>query len=78
MSDLITPTKSESGWVVQMTPEMERAARVAEGSLVILYLSDGKVSAELLPPPSDEIKRSVRESVEKFKDAFAEMKRLGD
>ena len=78
MSYLVTPTISENGRVVEMTPEMTSAAGVAEGSLVVLYLSNGAVSAEILPPPSEDITRSVRESVDKFRDAFAEKKRLGD
>ncbi|HEX8492353.1 MAG TPA: hypothetical protein VF658_05890 [Pyrinomonadaceae bacterium] len=78
MSDLLTPQKAERGWVVAMTPEMAREACVAEGSYLIFYLNEGHVSAEILPPATDEMKRSVQKSVDKFKDAFAEMKRLGD
>ena len=61
-----------------MTPEMARAAGVADGSLIVLYLKDGGVAAEILPPATEEMKRSVEESIDKFRDAFAEMKRLGD
>ena len=61
-----------------MSPEMARAAGVADGSLIVLYLKDGCVSAEILPPPTEEMRRSVQESIDKFGDAFAEMKRLGD
>lgn len=78
MSTLLTPNKTEQGWVVTMSPEMARAAGVAEGSLIVLYLKEGSVSAEILPPPSEEMQRSVQESIDKFGDAFAEMKRLGD
>lgn len=75
---ILTPNKTEQGWVVTMSPEMARAAGVAEGSLIVLYLKDGNVSAEILPPPTEEMRRSVQESIDKFGDAFAEMKRLGD
>lgn len=78
MSTLLTPNKTEQGWVVTMSPEMARAAGVAEGSLIMLYLKEGSVSAEILPPPTEEMRRSVQESIDKFGDAFAEMKRLGD
>jgi hypothetical protein len=61
-----------------MTPEMAREAGVAEGSYLVFYLNEGHVSAEIFPPATEEMKRGVRESIEKFKDAFAEMKRLGD
>jgi hypothetical protein len=78
MADLLTPQKTERGWVVPMTPEMAREADVAEGSFLVIYLSQGGVSAEVLPPATDDVKESVRQSIEKFGDAYAEMKRLGD
>jgi hypothetical protein len=78
MSDLLTPQKTERGWVIPMTPEMAREAGAAEGSFLVIYLSQGGVSAEVLPPATDDVKESVRQSIEKFGDAFAEMKRLGD
>ena len=78
MSELLTPQKTERGWVVAMTPEMAREAGVVEGSYLVFYLRAGNVSAEIFPPATDEMKQSVEESMDKFKDAFAEMKRLGD
>ncbi len=69
MSETLTPNKTDKGWVV----EMARAAGVAEGSLIVLYLN-GDVAAEILPPATEEMKRSVEESIDKFRDAFAEMK----
>jgi hypothetical protein len=78
MSDLLIPQKRERGWIISMTPEMAREADVAEGSLLAIYLSQTGVSVEVLPPATDEIKNSIQQSVEKFGDAFAEMKRLGD
>jgi len=78
MSELLTPTRTDQGWVVTMTPEMTHAAGVPDGSIVILYLKEGGISAEILPPPTEEMKRSVQESIDKFGEAFAEMKRLGD
>lgn len=78
MSEMLTPSKTEHGWVIPMTVEMAREANVLEGSSLVIYLSQDGVSAEVLPPVSDEIKNSVARSVEKFGEAFAEMKRLGD
>ncbi len=37
-------------WVVDMSPEMARAANAAEGSYVVLSFKDGDVTAEILPP----------------------------
>ena len=78
MSGLLTPHKTQRGWVLEMSPEMSREAGAEEGSLVVLYLGGGGVSAEILPPATAASKRSVQESLDKFKDAFAELKRLGD
>ncbi len=78
MAELLTPKKTERGWIIPMTAEMAREANVAEGSLLAIYLSQSGVSAEVLPPATEEIKKSVQRSIEKFGDAFAEMKRLGD
>lgn len=78
MSETLTPTRSEHGWVIPMTAEMAREANVAEGSSLVIYLSQEAVSVEVLPPLTDEIRNSVARSVEKFGEAFAEMKRLGD
>ena len=78
MPELLTPQKTDRGWILAMTPEMAHEAGVAEGSYLVLYLREGQVSAEILPPASEEVKEGVRESIAKFGDAFAEMKRLGD
>jgi hypothetical protein len=78
MADLLTPQKTERGWIIAMTPEMAHEAEVPEGSLLVVYLDQEGVSAEILPPATEEVKDSVRRSIEKFGPAFAEMKRLGD
>lgn len=78
MSDLLTPQKTDHGWVISMTPEMADEAGVVAGSFLVFYLNKGGVSTEILPPATEDMKRSVQQSVDKFGDAFAEMKRLGD
>jgi hypothetical protein len=78
VAETLTPQKTDRGWVLMMTPEMAEDAGVAEGSLVVLYFKDGGASAEILPPPTEEMKRGVGESADKFGDAFAELRSLGD
>ena len=79
MSNSLTNIEpADAGWVITMTPEMAQAAGVATGSLVVLYFKDGAVEAEILPPPSDELRAEIREIAAEFADAFAEMKRRGD
>lgn len=71
-------TPKDEGWVVPMTPEMARAARVAEGSYVVLYLNEGGITAEILPPATEELKQSVRRFAERNAAFLEEIKRLGD
>ena len=79
MSRLPTHVKTDdAGWVITMTPEMAQVAGVPEGSLVVFHFSEGKVAAEILPPPTDELRAEVREIADEFSEAFAEMKRRGD
>ncbi len=75
---LLHITPQDEGWVLQMSPEMARAAGVAENSSIVFYLSDGTVAAEILPPATTEMKESVRRFVERNAGFLEEMKRLGD
>ena len=61
-----------------MPAEMAREAGVVEGSIVVFYPDDGKITAEIISPASSELDQRVQEITEKFADAFAEMKRRGD
>ena len=78
MPDLLAPQRAQRGWVVAMTPEMAKEAAVAEGSLLVFYLGNGGVMAEILPPATEEMRHGIAESINKFGEAFAELKRLGD
>jgi hypothetical protein len=76
---VVTHIKPEGkSWVIDMTPEMAHAANVAEGSLVVLSFQDGDVTAEILPPPGEDLEKEVRQVMAEFGEAFAEMKRRGD
>jgi hypothetical protein len=78
MNESLAFNKTEQGWALTMLTEMAVAADVAHGSIIVLHLQPGKVEAEILPPPTDEMKQAVQESLDKFGVAFAEMKRCGD
>jgi hypothetical protein len=78
MSITTTPQKTDLGWVIEVPYEMAQALGVAEGSLAVLHAKDGSIEVEILPPPSPELEESARRIYEKYKDAFEEMKRLGD
>ncbi len=72
------PQKTEQGWAINIPPEFAQALGVAEGSIALLHAKQGKIEIEILPPPSAELIQSSRRIYEKYKEAFEEMKRLGD
>jgi len=78
MTGMLEFNKTVQGWALTMLPEMAATVGVAEGSLIVLHLRPGKIETEILPPPTEEMIRSVEESVDKFGEAFEEMKRRGD
>lgn len=78
MSDVLSPQKTERGWIMEVPPEMAAAMGVDEGSVIVLYPHEGGMSYEILPPLSPDMQASVLETCEQFKEAFEEMKRLGD
>jgi hypothetical protein len=78
MSSTTIPQKTDLGWVVELPNEVAHALGIAEGSMALLHVKDGRLELEMLPPPPKELVESVRQTYEQFKDAFDEMKRLGD
>lgn len=78
MGSINTLTKTEKGWVIELPAELAKSLGVAEDSIAVLYAKDGNLEVEILPPPSPELVESSRRIFDKYKDAFAEMKRLGD
>ena len=78
MSEVLSPQKTGRGWLMDIPPEMARALGVDEGSVIVLYPHEGGMSYEILPPLPPEMQASVLQTCEEFKEAFAEMKRLGD
>ena len=77
MSSTTIPQKTDLGWVVDVPDEIAQALGVAEGSIAVLHANEGRLDVEILPP-SKQLVESVRRTHEKFKEAFDEMKRLGD
>lgn len=78
MSGTLTPQKTDIGWVIEIPSEMAYTLGVAEGSLAVLHAKASGLEVEILSPPSPELENSVRRIYEKYKEAFEEMKRLGD
>ena len=79
MSETLAPPCTDLRWAVEIPPEIARAMSVAEGSVVVLRPTDGNLEVEeILPPPSPEFAERVQYILEKHKETFEELKRLGD
>ena len=74
----ITLQKSDKGWIIELPDDFAEEIGVEKGSIAVLYGGNGKIESEIIKPPSPELERAVERIHEKYKDAFAEMKRLGD
>ncbi len=78
MSEQATIEKTEQGWIIEFPDEFAESIGVDKNSIGILEYKNGKVEIEVLPPVSQEIRDISERLGEKYKDFFAEMKRLGD
>jgi hypothetical protein len=78
MSTSTIPQKTDLGWVVDVPDEIAQELGVCDGTIAVLHAKDGRLEVEILPPPSKKLVESVRQTYEQFKEAFDEMKRLGD
>ena len=66
------------GWIIEIPDEFADAIGVEKKSIGLLGYKDGKVEVEILPPPTVDLEKSIDRILDKYQDAFAEMKRLGD
>lgn len=78
MAGIITPQKTELGWVMDIPAEMAALLQVEPGSLAILYPKAGMLETEILPPPSAELQADFERLYAKYKPTFEALKRLGD
>jgi hypothetical protein len=74
----ITIQKSDKGWIIELPDDFAQDIGVEKGSIAVLYGNNGKVATEIIPPPSKKLRDISKRISAKYKDAFEEMKRLGD
>jgi len=74
----LTLQKSDKGWIIELPDDFAAEIGVEKGSIAVLYGGNGKIESEIIKPPSPELEKAIDRIHEKYKDAFAEMKRLGD
>lgn len=73
-----TIQKTERGWIIEIPDDFANATGIERNSIGLLQAREGKIEVEILPPPSPQIEEISKRLGEKYEDAFAEMKRLGD
>ena len=78
MNNQMIIQKSAKGWILELPDEFAESIGVEKNSIGLLGYKDGKTEVEILPPPSPELEKSIDRIFDKYKDAFEEMKRLGD
>lgn len=64
-------------WTVEIPPEIIEAQGLAEGSLAVLTVRDGKIESEITSS-SPELKEISKRILEKRREVYEELKRLGD
>jgi hypothetical protein len=70
--------KPGKGWIIELPDEFAESIGIERNSIGLLGYKNGKIEVEVLPPPSPELEKSVDRIFNKYKEAFEEMKRLGD
>jgi hypothetical protein len=75
---VLVPQKSERGWIVELPDDFVEELGQEKGAIAVMYAWEGGIKTEVIPAPEPELENAIDRIYEKYKDAFAEMKRLGD
>ena len=67
-----------ASWLVEIPANVIEALNLQKGSTVALTIKDGEVSGDVLPPLSDKMKEISKRILEKNREFYEELKRLGD
>ncbi len=77
MTNVKIPKKTGRGWIIEIDDDFASELGVAKGSIALMNARNGKIETEILSP-SPELEKSIDRLAEKYKDYFAEMKKIGD
>lgn len=67
-----------ASWLIEIPVNAVKELGLAEGSRIALTVKDGEVSGDILPPMSDEMQKVSKRVLEKRREVYEELKRLGD
>lgn len=68
----------EPGWFFRMPDDLAESVGAAKGSLLALYAKLGEPYVEVIPPPTPEFHARIQRILERNREDFEELKRLGD
>lgn len=72
-------TNSEfASWLADIPTNVIRELGLAEGSRIALTIKDGEVRGDVLPPLSPKLRNISSRILEKNRELYEELKRLGD
>lgn len=72
-----TETKWNS-WTVEIPVEIIEAQGLESGSLAVFTVKEGKIEGEIVPPLSKKMREISMRILEKNREVYEELKRLGD
>lgn len=67
-----------ASWLADIPSNVIEALDLKEGSKIALTVKNGEISGDILPPPSPEMEVVSRRILEKRREMYEELKRLGD
>ena len=67
-----------ASWLIEIPEQIIKELDLTEGSQIALTINDGEVSGDVLPPLSPEMKAVSKRILEKNREVYEELKRLGD
>lgn len=67
-----------ASWLVEIPANVIEELGLAQGSKVALTINNSEVSGDILPPLSDRLAEISKRTLEKNREVYEELKRLGD
>lgn len=73
-----TANAEQDTWILKLPDEICRKEGLAEGTMVSLTIQSSGIQATFIKPPSEKIREASARLLRKNREAYEELKRLGD
>lgn len=67
-----------ASWLIDIPPKIIEELSLDEGSRIALTVNNGQVTGDILPPLSPELKAVSKRVLEKRREVYEELRRIGD